>query len=53
MIIYPPQMLQNIMNIQPNQQEQRLAKLILEGVESGSAFSVDVNYWNNKRESKH
>ncbi|MEY4209711.1 MAG: hypothetical protein RLZ92_89 [Pseudomonadota bacterium] len=34
---------------QVNQAEQRLARLILDGLESGPAQLIDDNYWQQKR----
>ena len=36
---------------QVRQAEQRLAALILEGLESGPAIPVNEAYWNNKRDA--
>jgi antitoxin ParD1/3/4 len=38
-----------IRNDQVRQAEQRLAALMLEGLESGPAIPVTEEYWNNKR----
>lgn len=38
-----------IRNDQVRQGEQRLASMILEGLESGTAIPVDGTYWNDKR----
>lgn len=38
-----------IRNDQVRQAEQRLAALLLEGLESGPAIPVDKSYWANKR----
>lgn len=38
-----------IRNDQIRQAELRLASLMLEGLESGPAMTVDEAYWNNKR----
>lgn len=38
-----------IRNDQVRQGEQRLALLMLEGLESGTAIPVDEGYWDNKR----
>ena len=40
-----------IRNDQVRQAEQRLAALILEGLESGPAIPVDETYWNSKRDA--
>jgi antitoxin ParD1/3/4 len=40
-----------IRNDQVKRAEQRLAALMLEGLESGPAISVNETYWNNKREA--
>jgi antitoxin ParD1/3/4 len=40
-----------IRNDQVKRAEQRLATLMLEGLESGPAIPVDEAYWNNKREA--
>lgn len=40
-----------IRNDQIRQAEQRLASLMLEGLESGTAAVVDEAYWNNKRDT--
>ena len=39
-----------IRNDQVKQAEQRLAALMLEGLESGAAIPVNETYWNSKRE---
>jgi antitoxin ParD1/3/4 len=39
-----------IRNDQVRQAEQRLAALILEGLESGPAIPVNEAYWNSKRD---
>lgn len=36
---------------QVRQAERRLAALMLEGLESGTAVPVDESYWDNKREA--
>lgn len=36
---------------QIKQAEQRLAALILEGLESGPSIPVNKDYWNNKRDA--
>ncbi len=38
-----------IRNDQIKQAEQRLAALMLEGLESGSAIPINETYWDNKR----
>lgn len=38
-----------IRNDQIKQAEQRLAALLLDGLESGPAIPVDEDYWNNKQ----
>ena len=40
-----------IRNDQVRQGEQRLAALMLEGLESGPAIPVDATYWDAKREA--
>jgi antitoxin ParD1/3/4 len=40
-----------IRNDQVRQAEQRLAELILEGLESGPAIPVHETYWNSKRDA--
>lgn len=40
-----------IRNDQIRQAEQRLAALILEGLESGPAIPVNETYWNSKRDA--
>ena len=40
-----------IRNDQVRQAEQRLAALMLEGLESGPAVPVTEAYWNNKRDA--
>jgi antitoxin ParD1/3/4 len=40
-----------IRNDQVRQAEQRLAALILEGLESGPAIPVNEAYWNSKRDA--
>jgi antitoxin ParD1/3/4 len=40
-----------IRNDQIRQVEQRLAALMLEGMESGTAAVIDEAYWNNKRDT--
>jgi antitoxin ParD1/3/4 len=40
-----------IRNDQVRQAEQRLASLILEGLESGPAIPVNEAYWNSKRDT--
>lgn len=40
-----------IRNDQVKRAEQRLATLMLEGLESGPAMSVNETYWNHKRDA--
>lgn len=40
-----------IRNDQLQQVEQRLATLLLQGLESGPAVPVDESYWSNKRDT--